>query len=303
MITLPEASIQFPSLVACADNLEQLYIDHKSCKEVRSAKLVAALGALLTPSINNMMSERAWPLDLLASSVLDSGQFWSFSQGGVEECALEPQHFSLIKKAAGLEGAPDGNLRFTWSIRRYLDKSDWLGSLPWLKTLVERNSTQTGMFIELLQRLVQLFEISQAAGADFFIEQMTVILAKDQAAPNPCLTPRLHADEYYGYRQTAIASLIEKDWSIDGGTWFLPAITMQDISDGDQITPECIYERFPKTPIVATGNGDLCIYDGMRNAAGEVSSELGAAHISGDIPGRSARLLILMHHRPVTMAR
>src|SRR3954447_13613062 len=37
------------------------------------------------------------------------------------------------------------------------------------------------------------------------------------------------------------------------------------------------------------GNGDLCIYDGMRNAGGIMSPDLGVPHISGDIPGASSR--------------
>jgi hypothetical protein len=97
--------------------------------------------------------------------------------------------------------------------------------------------------------------------------------------------------------------LLEEGWSANGGTWFLPTLTMRDIGDGDQITPERIRDWYPVTPIVATGSGDLCIYDGMRNAAGIISSDLGAPHISGDIPGASSRLVALLHHRPAEKPR
>lgn len=298
MLTLSQASSQFPSLVACADTLEHLYLNQQRCGTVRSAKLTAVLGALLTPSLVRMMSDPTWPLDLLVGSRLDAHQYWSISRGGVEECALRPQHLALVRKAAGVDDAPSGNLRLTWSIRKYAERDKWLGSSPWLKTVLGRCLTQRSIFAEILSRLAYLSEVALAAGAELFIEQLTVVLAKDSSASNPCLTPRLHADEYYGYRQTAVASLLEKGWSVDGGTWFLPTITMRDIPDGDQVNPEQILSRFPNTPIVATGNGDLCIYDGMRDITGEMRHELGTAHISGDIPGRSSRLVVLMHHQP-----
>jgi hypothetical protein len=303
MLTLSEAALQIPSLVACFDSLETLYLGEHRRSAVRETRLTAAVGAFLTPPLASLMASPSWPLDLLTGSALGAGQFWSISRGGVEEEIVDTQHTSLVRKAAGVDGPPASNLRLTWSIRKYAERDNWLGSLGWVETAAERNNDREGLPTALLHRLCQLFSIARAAGAEFFLEQITIILAKDPSLPNPCLTPRLHADEYYGRRETAVVSLLEEGWSADGGTWFMPTLTMRDIGDGDQITPERIRDWYPVTPIVATGNGDLCIYDGMRNADGIMSPDLGVPHISGDIPGASSRLVVLLHHRPAEKPR
>lgn len=303
MLTLSQAGRQMPALVACYSSLETLYLGEHRSSTARETRLTAALGAFLTPPLANLMACPNWPLDLLAGSVLDAGQFWSISRGGVEEEIVNPQHTSLVRKAAGVDGPPASNLRLTWSIRKYTERDNWLGSLGWVEMAAERSNDREGLPAALLQRLCQIFSIARAAGAEFFLEQITIVLAKDPSLPNPCLTPRLHADEYYGRRETALVSLLEEGWSADGGTWFMPTLTMRDIGDGDRITPERIRDRYPVTPIVATGNGDLCIYDGMRNADGIMNPDLGVPHISGDIPGASSRLVLLLHHRPAEKPR
>lgn len=298
MLTLSEAVRYLPTRVACANSLDQLYRNERLWNELGSIRLVGTLGAVRTSAIEGLMGCPVWPLDLLTGSVLDTGQFWSISRGGVAEEPFGPRHLALIRAATGADGDPHGNLRLTWSVRRYSERDDRMGSLAWLETALQRHLSRRGLLTELLHRLVRLFLLARSAGAELFLEQLTVVLAKDASSPNPCLTPRLHADEYYGYRETAIASLLEPGWSTRGGTWFLPTLTMRDIPDGDGLMPERIDERFPDTPIVGAGNGDLCIYDGMRGATGAKSQDLGTPHISGDLPGASARLVVLMHHRP-----
>jgi hypothetical protein len=48
--------------------------------------------------------------------------------------------------------------------------------------------------------------------------------------------------------------------------------------------------------VVTPGSGDVLIYDGMRMPDGSVDRGRGVPHVSADVPGQSARLVVLMRH-------
>jgi hypothetical protein len=51
-------------------------------------------------------------------------------------------------------------------------------------------------------------------------------------------------------------------------------------------------------PIVEGGSGDLLLYSGMIDAEGITLTANGVPHISPDLPGHSARVVILMRNLP-----
>jgi hypothetical protein len=60
--------------------------------------------------------------------------------------------------------------------------------------------------------------------------------------------------------------------------------------------PTLFTERFPNAEQLTIMNGEVAIYDGCRGWDGKKDLTKGVPHISGDEPGKSARLLILMRH-------
>jgi len=309
-LTISQAASQFPNLIACVKRFEDLADLRfgKACIDQSGGqtKLACVEGAIDVTSLSERMKKSSWPLALVRHSTLPQGQFWSVSRSGTEERSLCEDDLVGLGEAAGCAAIPKGNLRLTWSIRRYADKDEHLGSHAWLVGVIKAQQVATSFFSQLLRALFTLFQRAETVGTRLYVEQISAVLAKDPEAPNPCLTPRVHSDEYYGPGQSGIVSLLEPGWSLDGGTWFLPTLNSQQLPPGNRIDAPRFQHHFPNTPIVAAGSGDLCIYDGMRNEAGELCGERGLPHVSGDQPGRSARLVVLLsceHREGAVLAR
>ena len=145
--------------------------------------------------------------------------------------------------------------------------------------------------------LLQLSTEAATCGAGIIIEQLSIILSKSTAAQTRTLTPHVHADEYYGRRETAIASLLESGCNPAGGTLFLPTQRMAALAPRGPVDITEIDGKLAGMPLMASRSGDVCIYDGMLTPSGEKDPHLGVPHVSADIQGRSARLVVLMRHR------
>lgn len=150
----------------------------------------------------------------------------------------------------------------------------------------------------LLDRLIELLASASECGGQLLVEQLTIIVAKDAAEPLRTLTPLLHADEYYGPRETAISSLCESGWSRYGGALFLPTCRMSDFAEAGPVDMQRLTSGLTKEPVVMPGTGDVLFYDGMNGKDGTTAPSRGVPHISADVAGASSRLVILMRHFP-----
>lgn len=292
-----EASTNSLFRVKASKSISSLYESDLS-DEDRLPHILCLLGALRGARISEGMSVSTWPIDLIQNLKTLDGNKWLIAHGSLREEQLTRDDFETICNATGMRGKPRGNVRCTLPIRRYDERNSTIGGIYWLEQLIKSNNSSAGIILPLLLAIKKVMIDAKANGADLFLEQISMVIAKDPLGTDTCLTPRLHADEYYGFRETAVASLIEEHWSPNGGTWFLPTCTMQDYPDGNTIKPsDLLSDRFQNVPIVYSSSGDLCIYDGMLDEQGTSCANLGLPHISSDIPGRSSRLVLLFHHR------
>lgn len=294
-----------PESVIVSDQLSDLYRSDKARGAGNGARLLCLRRGLHSNALVRAMSNPSWALCLIQEFMPLGEMGWLISTTAMEDRPLLPSDFSLIYRATGANDTPDGNVRCTWPIRRYDDRQSQSGGLEWAEALLHLNAAREGIGQHLMSALHQLMAAAREEGAEFYVEQISIVIAKDAHSKNTCLTPRLHADEYYGHRGAAIASLLERGWSENGGTWFLPTCHMSGYTDGDSIKPEAVKSaQFNDVPVVHTNSGDVCIYDGMRDAAGKVNPSRGLPHISGDLPGESSRLVVLMNHaRPGRLRR
>ena len=296
-LNVNEAPRVLPGSVVVSDILSELYRDDRSREEGNRIRLLCLKNGLRSDDLMRGMSSPFWALDLIQEFRSLGGDGWLISTSALKDRSMSPSDFPLVARAAGVDGEPNGNARCTLPIRRYDERQSQSGGLEWLEALIDLNSASGGIVQPLLKSLRGLIQSATENGAGLYVEQITVVIAKDAKANNTCLTPRLHADEYYGWRETAVASLLETGWSDTGGTWFLPASYMPEFPDGDAIKPaDFTSRRFANIPTVYSGNGDVCIYDGMLDMTGKANPSLGLPHISGDLPGKSSRLVILMNH-------
>ena len=65
------------------------------------------------------------------------------------------------------------------------------------------------------------------------------------------------------------------------------------------ITVQDIDRKLSREAVLMSQSGDLLIYDGMLSPSGQSHAQLGIPHLSAELPGRAARLAILMY-QPVT---
>lgn len=291
-----EASTNSLLKVKASKSISSLYGSDLNDKG-KLPRILCLLGALRSARISQGMSISSWPIDLIQNLKPLDGNKWLIAHDSLVEEQLTRDDFETICNATGMRGKPRGNVRCTLPIRRYDERNSSIGGIDWLEQLIKSNNSSAGMILPLLLAIKKVMIDAKANRADLFLEQISMVIEKDPSAADTCLTPRLHADEYYGFRETAVASLIEKNWSPNGGTWFLPTCTMQDYPDGNTIKPSDLHsDRFQDVPIVYSSSGDLCIYDGMLDEQGVSCANLGLPHISSDIPGRSSRLILLFHH-------
>lgn len=280
--------------VFIADKLSDLYAADRTGR----FSLLCQQQALLTPAVRSAFAGPHWAVDLFDRLILPARAAWLFAESQLEERASRPADRETIACASGLLGAPSGAVRCTWSIRTYYEKASRDGDLAWWRKVRAINAGTEGVASALIDAIIALLEQAKASGAEIIIEQLSIILNKDKGSAIKTLTPVLHADEYYGVRESGIASLLEEGWNDAGGTLFLPYNTMADFDPERTIDMTTLAREFAAFPIFGTQSGDVCIYDGMLPMDGGAPQRArGIPHISADQPGRSARLVLLMRHR------
>lgn len=302
-LTPAQASASYPDSVAVFDGFNSLYAFDAQSPATARRDLLVIKRAMTDEELDEHFISSGWPVALLLSMTLPAGEAWLFTHSDTPEQAkgapkLETDDIRHIERAAGHSAPPSGNIRCTWWIRRYDERASSKGDLAYFTALRETLRPRRSLAHALVDRLVDLLSAAKRAGGGLLIEQITIIIAKDATSPLKTLTPHLHADEYYGPRETAICSIFEAGWSRYGGTLFLPTRRMSDFAGTRTIDMQRLKSEFEDTPIVAPGSGDVLVYDGMKAPGGGTDPTRGLPHISADIPGQSARLVILMRHHP-----
>lgn len=254
--------------------------------------------ALSDPALTAALARPDWPLQLLAA--MPPGRWpWALRIGEDERDTDPARIASAVEAASGAAAPPRGNVHVTLELRDYRDRGDTVGSAEWWSTRLPGMAAGTMMGAGLAAAMGRLHRGAALGGSALFTEQLSIVLCKDGREPASTLTPTLHADAFYGLRETAVASLLEAGWEGFGGAMYMPTRRMAELWPMRPITLETLAARLAHEPVLRTASGDVLIYDGMLDADGVARPENGIPHISPDLPGASARLALLMHHRRV----
>ncbi|MFC3166602.1 hypothetical protein [Paracoccus fontiphilus] len=290
----------FPGHVRIARDIGALYAADAAAPYARPDLLILEKG-LWSEALAAAFATKSWPIDLVESLDLPKGHHWMFARSDAQDPTgydppLSSADLRVLRAAAGIERPARGNIRCTWWIRRYDRRTSSDGDASFFDRISEAGSVRGPVARALLDAIRSLQAAAASAGGLLLVEQITIVLAKDASAPLATLTPRLHADEYYGRRETAIAALLERGWSPWGGAMFLPTLRMSDLDSAGPIGLDELDVAAAGAPILIPGSGDVLLYDGMIGPHGQVDRGLGTPHISADIAGLSARLVVLMRH-------
>ncbi|MCT4334397.1 hypothetical protein MU516_16160 [Paracoccus sp. YLB-12] len=277
-----------------------LYSADAAASGARPDLLILEKG-LWSPSLAAAFATPAWSIDLVETLPLPKGHHWMFARSDSQDPTghdppLDETGLGALRAAAGLEAPARGNVRCTWWIRPYNRRTSSNGDAKFFDRIAEGGEGLRPVTRALLDAIRGLQTATADAGGSLLVEQITIVLAKDASAPLATLTPRLHADEYYGRRETAIAALLERGWSPWGGAMFLPTLRMSDLGCAGPVGLDELDAVAAGAPVLVPGTGDVLLYDGMIGPDGQVDRRLGTPHISADVAGRSARLVVLMRH-------
>ena len=147
-----------------------------------------------------------------------------------------------------------------------------------------------------MNQIVSVLEQLDSLGSSVFVEQLSVVLNKDEDQPLCSITPMLHTDVNAGAWGASVSSLLEEGLNPYGGVMFLPTSTMSELDHLYPITLENLPRQLDSVPFLATSSGDMLIFDGMIDKVGASDRRNGIPHISADTVGQSARLALLMYH-------
>lgn len=262
-----------------------------------SPRIVAWKKALLTPQVESLMSNPDWTVRFL-KSFEDKNWFWRFRKNGKKDIGTLSEAFDAVTKASGLAGPPQDNVQATLVIRKYELKDDHTGGCNWWKEHrqhINADVQEVGCFVD---QMINVLAQAEEQGSKFLIEQISIVLNKDPGQPLSSITPLLHSDRFYGFRETAISSILEKGFEGIGGALFLPTLNMQDLKHMRPIDLQKLPSCIGDAPVLTSGSGDIVVYSGMLSPNGSRSMKYGVPHISPDEVGKNARLLILMRHIP-----
>lgn len=261
-------------------------------------QLLVWRGALANDALDSFMSSRSWPLALLEDLPPGQGWTWTLTTGDGDATVTEAtQILDAVRRASGVNGQPVGNVLATLSIREYEERDSNAGDIAWWRSRRLQGALTVGFGGVLVDSIIRLLERAAAAGCELFVEQLSIILAKDPAALIAAPTPTLHSDMYYGVRETAIVSIIEHGWESLGGAMFLPTCRMNQLWHMRPLNLSKIERQLANEPLIISCSGDVLIYDGMIGPDGQRNARNGIPHISPDVAGKSSRLAILMFNR------
>jgi hypothetical protein len=264
-----------------------------------NADLLVWKNAISNPEIASAMSQPDWPNRLLSGLSNDKGWSWTIKSSLNTETERAWSWGELMEctaNAAGVNGNPVGNVAVTLTVREYEEKASGVGGFEWWRDRLEKNLCGDPYVEAFLAQLTHILKETQATGLNLHVEQISIILSKDAASPVATLTPTLHSDMYYGVRETALVSLTETGTTGFSGTLFAPTVRMDSLEAERPIDVHKMLRLLESQPIVEARSGDLLLYSGMIGPDGAVLTANGVPHISPDLPGHSARVVILMRN-------
>lgn len=284
-------------LIQVENDLKQLVSTDAMHPSGQPPHLLVWRHAFLRQKLEKAMSSPNWSVDLIEG--MQSQEWnWKIETGEGIKSTNSTEISSWTRKAAGVEHPPSGNVAATLSIREYTDRESGLGGFDWWHERLNHitDTDQNGFATNLVNTILDVLSTAASAGSAMFVEQISVLLAKDESAPIASLTPTLHSDQYYGVRESAICSLLERGYNDLGGALFMPKCHMDHLWHMRPIDLAKIMSELPDEPLVVTGSGDVLIFDGMIDLNSNCDAKNGIPHISSEVPGKSARLAILMYH-------
>ncbi len=264
-----------------------------------NADLVVWKNAIANPEIASAMARPDWPLRLLSALPKEKGWAWTLKS------SLNPETdrawswddvMEYTAKATGIEGSPVGNVAVTLTVREYEQMEPGIGGFEWWQQRLDSGTYEDSFAKAFLQELTLMLGETKDADLNLHVEQISIILSKDGASPVATLTPTLHSDMYYGVRETALVSLTETGTTGFSGTLFAPTVRMDSLEEERPIHVSKMLRLLESQPIVEARSGDLLLYSGMIGADGATLTANGVPHISPDMPGHSARVVILMRN-------
>jgi hypothetical protein len=263
------------------------------------ADLLVWKDALANPVISSAMAKVDWPLRMLSGLSQEKGWNWVLKSSlhtETDSVQSWDEILECIANAAGVKGEPSGNVAVTLNLRGYEELESGVGGFEWWKHRLRKECGDDTYSDAFLAQLTYMLGQTKEAGLNLHVEQISIILSKDASSPVATLTPTLHSDMYYGVRETALVSLTEKGTSGFSGTLFAPTVRMDTLEAERPIDVHKMMRLLDSEPIVEAGSGDLLLYSGMIGSDGATLTANGVPHISPDIPGRSARVVILMRN-------
>ena len=271
--------------------------------DIQPPSLLVWRGALFDPAIERAMTKASWPLEILAAFPKMSGWNWEAQRAGSAERLTQwPEILDVVSKACGATAQPSGNLTLTLQLRSYEEKDWQVGGYSWWLEQRNRFVVSESWVDTFFDRLLKMLGAVQSIQLDFYVEQISIILAKDPNDLLSTLTPTMHSDMYYGSRETALCSLAETGFSRYEGTLFAPTIRMDALEPHRPIDLDKMWQILGDAPVIEARSGDVILYDGMIGPDGVAHAKNGVPHISSDQPGQSSRLLILMRNRKQVMS-
>lgn len=280
-----------------SESLADLLTADEGPELVQRPSLLVWRGALDRVALADAMLTSTWPLDLLKALPPGPDWPWELSSGDMQGERRRAEIEKCVRQAAGVKGSPETNMVATLALRSYKERDSLVGGLDWWLSRARPSSPSGGFGEIFVAELIDLLERARSAQSELYVEQISVILAKDPGAPLASLTPTLHSDSYYGRRESAIVSLLESGWDSHGGAMFMPTCTMEALWSLRPLGVEKILQELPDRPLLMTNSGDVAIYDGMIGPDDVARPSNGIPHISSDRAGESARIAILMLHR------
>lgn len=254
-------------------------------------------GAFCQPGLLAHFEHPHWPLDLLDALPCPT---WPWILLMRREMQMDPA--DILRRtiaAAGVSGPPEGNIHLKLEIRRWEDRATAIGGLDWWLERAQEVAQRNSFGAVLIAALIGVLITATQRGVPLFTDQLSIVLTKHPQSPASGIAPLLHSDRAYGHRESAITSLLEKGWDACGGALYVPGRRMSELQSLLPITVQDIDRKLSREAVLMSQSGDLLIYDGMLSPSGQSHAQLGIPHLSAELPGRAARLAILMY-QPVT---
>jgi hypothetical protein len=262
-------------------------------------RLMVWRGAFDNPVIRAAMSRSDWPVRLVSAMALGRDWPWRAEKGSYGPVESQSEAMTALSSSSGASGAAHRNLVLTLKIREFDDRASEVGGLAWWRSRATRLRGADAFPISLVQQIISVLDELHVLGADVFVEQLSIVLNKDGDEPLCSITPNVHTDAYAGKWGASVSSLLEDGLNPNGGAVFLPTCTMTELDPLRPISMEKLVSDFQSVPALATGTGDMFVFDGMIDRSGVSGRGNGVPHVSADAPGKGARLAILMYHAAI----